>query len=83
MVNVNDTLARACHEALHAQQQLIAQVVREGQERGDITRHASADALSQLLIDTWQGVLMCMKTTRSHAPLNNFLTLYFDYFLKA
>ncbi|AFZ69319.1 TetR/AcrR family transcriptional regulator [Deinococcus peraridilitoris] len=82
MGGVSDTLAHACSEALQAQQQLVIQCLLDGQERGDITRDVDASALAASLLDAWQGALMRMKTSRNHAPLENFLTLYFDHFLK-
>lgn len=81
MGGVSDTLAAACTEALRAQQQLVVGCIREGQEQGDISRRLSAQALGELMLDSWQGVLTRMKTTRTRAPLDNFLTLYFDHFL--
>lgn len=82
MGGVSDTLATACTEALQAQQALVMQCIQEGQELGDLPREPDASSLAELLLDSWQGVLMRMKTTRSRAPLDNFLTLYFDHFLK-
>lgn len=81
MGSVSDTLAAACTEALRAQQQLVVGCIREGQELGDIASDLDASALGELLLNSWQGVLMRMKTTRSRAPLDNFLALYFGRFL--
>lgn len=79
---VNENLARACTQALDAQQQLIAECIAEGQERGEITRHASAEELSEVLLNAWQGVLLRMKATRERTPLDNFLKLFFAHFLR-
>jgi TetR/AcrR family transcriptional regulator, transcriptional repressor for nem operon len=60
-----ETLREAVDQAMAAWTGAVAATIREGQDRGEITKAHSADTLAALLIDTFEGAAMRAKVTRT------------------
>ena len=69
------------HEAFTAWEADLAQVVGEAMERGDIPRFAPPKRVARYLIHSWEGALLRMKSEKSSAALEEFLTATFEVLL--
>lgn len=71
---------RCCYQQWSA---LLAQVIREGQNAGEIERRHDADRLANVLVMLWEGAAIRMQIDRTVAPLDDFLAFVFDTLLGA
>lgn len=60
---------------------LLAQVIREGQADGSISRNHDADRLANVLVMMWEGAAIRMQIDGSVQPLDDFLGFVFDSML--
>lgn len=60
---------------------LLAQVIREGQSKGEIDVHHDPDRLANVLVMLWEGASIRMQVDRSIQPLDDFLAFVFDTLL--
>jgi TetR/AcrR family transcriptional repressor of nem operon len=84
MGEIGDT-SELCRQALKKTvdryRDLLQQGLELGQQQGTIRRDKSAQAMADLLTDTWQGALLRMKIEQSVAPLRRCCDdLLGDYF---
>jgi TetR/AcrR family transcriptional repressor of nem operon len=54
---------------------VLASVICEGQQAGDLAPDADPDRLARFLLDAWQGAVVRMKYTDSREPLDDFFAL--------
>ena len=68
-------------EAVNRYRDLIMQGLLKAQQQGTVRNDLTAESMADLLVDTWQGVLLRMKIEKSVMPLqsccNNLLGNYF------
>ncbi len=69
---------RCCYQQWSA---LLAQVIREGQNAGEIDRKHDADRLANVLVMLWEGAAIRMQIDRSIAALDDFQAFVFDTLL--
>lgn len=62
--------------------QLIEQVIREAQTRGDIAQPGDPAVLARFILNAWQGTLVRMKVVKGETPLKDFNTIVFEVLLK-
>jgi TetR/AcrR family transcriptional repressor of nem operon len=60
---------------------IMAQVIREGQAAGEISRKHDADRLANVLVMLWEGAAIRMQIDRNIAPLDDFQAFVFDTLL--
>jgi TetR/AcrR family transcriptional repressor of nem operon len=60
---------------------LLAQVIREGQSAGEISRKHDADRLANVLVMLWEGAAIRMQIDRNISPLDDFQSFVFDTLL--
>lgn len=60
----------------------LSALLREAQENTDLPAEIDVDILAENLIASFQGALLCAKVKKSLAPLDNFISLYFNTFLR-
>lgn len=79
------SLSEPVHAAVKCAYQLwsamLAQVIREGQEHGEIDRRHDADRLANLLIMLWEGAAIRMQIDRHVGALDDFQAFVFDTLL--
>ncbi|MEO0874797.1 MAG: TetR family transcriptional regulator C-terminal domain-containing protein [Bacteroidota bacterium] len=68
-----ESFANQIAHGLGQWQNLFAKTIAEGQEAGSINIEFSADQYAEFLINSWEGALVRMKTTRSNAPMELFI----------
>jgi TetR/AcrR family transcriptional repressor of nem operon len=59
----------------------MAQVIREGQAAGEISRKHDADRLANVLVMLWEGAAIRMQIDRNISPLDDFQSFVFDTLL--
>ncbi|MBL8750304.1 MAG: TetR family transcriptional regulator C-terminal domain-containing protein [Planctomycetes bacterium] len=69
---------RCCYQQWSA---LLAQVIREGQNAGEIDRKHDADRLANVLVMLWEGAAIRMQIDRSIDALDDFQAFVFDTLL--
>ena len=78
-------LSEPVHAAVKCAYQLwsamLAQVIREGQELGEIDRRHDADRLANVLIMLWEGAAIRMQIDRHIGALDDFQAFVFDTLL--
>jgi TetR/AcrR family transcriptional regulator, transcriptional repressor for nem operon len=52
---------------------LMAQCIQEGQTRGEISTRHDAEILADVVLNSWEGVLMRAQLSRDDRPIKNFL----------
>ena len=60
----------------------LSALLREAQEDKDLPAEIDVNILAENLVASFQGALLCAKIKKSLTPLNNFISLYFDTFLR-
>ena len=66
-----------------ARQEAIARCIAEGQERGEINKSFPAGELADHFDSGWNGAVMSAKTAKNIRPMDVFINLMFNHFLKA
>jgi TetR/AcrR family transcriptional repressor of nem operon len=61
----------------------LAEVIAQGQERGQILAEVDPESIAGFVLSGWQGALLQMKVKQSREPYEAFSTLVFDHMLKA
>ena len=61
----------------------FADVIRQAQVAGDVTRDIDADEAAAALLEAWHGAMLRMKVERSSAPLDRFRQLILPAVLRA
>lgn len=61
---------------------VLADVIREGQAAGEISRRHDAERLADILVMLWEGATIRMQIDRSLRPVEDFLTFVFDSLLR-
>jgi TetR/AcrR family transcriptional repressor of nem operon len=59
----------------------IAQVIREAQKAGDVSKDLSAETLANFLLNAWEGAVMRSKVEKDAAALDAFLSVTFNKIL--
>lgn len=59
----------------------IAQVIREAQQAGDVSKDMSAETLANFLLNAWEGAVMRSKVEKGPAALDAFLSVTFNKIL--
>lgn len=60
----------------------VSELLSEAQKDGALLAELDVDVLAENLIASFQGALLCAKIKKSVLPLNNFINLYFNTFLR-
>jgi TetR/AcrR family transcriptional repressor of nem operon len=60
----------------------LAQIIREAQTRGEVSRRHDPDHLASVLVMLWEGATIRMQIDRSLQPLDDFLAFVFDSLLR-
>jgi len=68
-------LRAALKDALASWTDLLAQVIEEGQARGEIKRGLEAVEMARFLINSWEGTVLRMKLTGDRRPLDDFMSI--------
>lgn len=61
--------------------QAIAQVIKEAQQAGDVSKDMSAETLANFLLNAWEGAVMRSKVEKGPAALDAFLSVTFNKIL--
>lgn len=78
---LSDPVHAAVKRAYQKWSALLAAVIREGQERGEIDRTHEAERLANVLVMMWEGATMRVQIDRSLQPVDDFLVFAFDSLL--
>ena len=62
-------------------QSVVASVLREAVERGDLPRSTKPESLAGFVLNSWEGVLLRSQADKSDAPLKDFLHYIFEQLL--
>jgi TetR/AcrR family transcriptional repressor of nem operon len=71
-------LREAIAKSLKGWTDLVAAVIREGQQDGSIVANADADELSRFIVNAWEGAVVRMKIVNSRQPLDDFFSIVFS-----
>ncbi|MCE9594006.1 MAG: TetR/AcrR family transcriptional regulator [Planctomycetes bacterium] len=80
---LSDPVHAAVKRAYQKWSALLAAVIREGQQRGEIDRTHEAERLANVLVMMWEGATMRVQIDRSLQPVDDFLVFAFDSLLKS
>jgi TetR/AcrR family transcriptional repressor of nem operon len=83
MSDQSETLRKELSAIMTKRIALFAECVKEGQELGEITPACSAEKLAEYFMGGWSGAFMYAKTVKNIEPLNTFIDLTFNHFLRA
>ena len=61
----------------------VSELLSEAQKDNALLAELDVNVLAENLIASFQGALLCAKIKKSVLPLNNFINLYFNTFLRA
>lgn len=81
--NVSDRLRERAREAMNRMKERFRDCVEKAQDRGDLDGSIDAEEMAGFILDGWEGAMLRMKTERSSAPLQGFVSILFDYTLRA
>jgi TetR/AcrR family transcriptional repressor of nem operon len=62
-------------------QAIVATVLREAVEKGDLPKSTKPEALAGFVLNSWEGALLRSQADKSDAPLKDFLHFMFEEFL--
>lgn len=79
--NLSEPVHAAVKCAYQQWSALLAQVIREGQNTGEIDRRHDADRLANVLVMLWEGAVIRMQIDRTVTPLDDFQAFVFDTLL--
>ncbi len=82
MAGHHDSTQAILHDAFTGWQSIIAAVVREAIDRGELSPASDPDALAGFLLNSYEGALLRSKADRSAKPLDTFLHFTFNVLLK-
>ena len=70
-------------QGLKGWEKSLSVLLRQAHEDKTLLAELDVNVLAENLIASFQGALLCAKIKKSLAPLNNFIHLYFNIFLRA
>ncbi len=82
MSDQSETLRKELSIVMTKRLALFAQCIEEGQKEGEINQVCSANKLAELFVDGWNGAVMHAKTVKNIQPMETFIDLMFNHFLK-
>lgn len=83
MADQSEVLRKELSRVMSKWRSMFAACIEEGQKSGEITAKFTADELAELMASGWGGAVMRAKTVKTIEPLDVFLKLMFEDFLKA
>ena len=73
----NETMRLRLEVNFNAWTDLFADTIREGQEKGEITRDHDAETLANFVLNSWEGAILRMKAEKSIRPLETARAMLF------
>jgi TetR/AcrR family transcriptional regulator, transcriptional repressor for nem operon len=83
MSDQSDLLRSELTNVMAKWRNIFSSCIGEGQQRGEIVQAVSADELSEFFCIGWGGAVFRAKTLKSLEPMETFIDLMFNRFLKA
>ena len=74
-------IAKAVTDALENWSAVVAQVLAQAQESGELSKEADVDALARYLVDGYEGAAARAKLIGDRAPMDEFIRTTFDFLL--
>lgn len=74
MSDNNEGIRLKVRQVLKIKTRLISEVLAEAQENGQLSSKVDPEMLAEFIFNAWEGALMRMKASKSHAPLEAFLS---------
>jgi TetR/AcrR family transcriptional repressor of nem operon len=74
-------IAKAVTDALETWSAVVAQVLAQAQESGELSKEADVDALARYLVDGYEGAAARAKLIGDRAPMDEFIRTTFDFLL--
>jgi TetR/AcrR family transcriptional regulator, transcriptional repressor for nem operon len=74
-------IAKAVADALESWSAVVAQVLAQAQESGELSKEADVDALARYLVDGYEGAAARAKLIGDRAPMDEFIRTTFDFLL--
>ena len=78
----SDSIQALLHLSFDHWQAIVAGVLREAMERGDLAKTSKPDNLAAFLLNSYEGALLRSKADRSNKPLELFMSFAFNVLLK-
>lgn len=75
MSDSSDAIRALLHHKLKQLTALLADVIREAEEQGAITRPLDPTQTAEFLFNAWEGAIMRSKTSKCREPLDAFLSM--------
>ncbi|WP_420385890.1 TetR family transcriptional regulator C-terminal domain-containing protein [Roseivirga sp.] len=66
----NTSFATLIDESFNRWQKLFSTAIEEGQKSGNIKRSMSPDQYASFILNSWEGALVRMKSTKNNEPLD-------------
>jgi len=82
LADQSDSTQAILHESFSTWQAILAEILREALERGDLPRSTKPEELAGFLLNSYEGALLRSKADRSVKPLETFLHYSFDVLLQ-
>jgi TetR/AcrR family transcriptional regulator, transcriptional repressor for nem operon len=82
MADHSDAIQSLLHESFSDWQTVVAGVLQEAIDRGDLAKANKPQELASFLVNSYEGALLRSKADRSGKPLENFLHFAFNVLLK-
>jgi len=83
MSDQSETLRKQLSAVITRRLDLLTRCIQEGQKLGEITDVVSADKLAELITCALNGAVMQAKTLKKIEPMETFIDVMFNHFLKA
>jgi TetR/AcrR family transcriptional repressor of nem operon len=83
MSDQSETLRKELSTVISKRTALFARCIEEGQKNGEITKACSASKLAEFFNNGWGGSVAHAKTVKNVEPMETFIELVFNCFLKA
>jgi TetR/AcrR family transcriptional repressor of nem operon len=61
---------------------MIAAVVQEAQDNGELSAKGDADRIARFLVNSWEGAIVRARIVRTSVPFDDFFAMTFDSALK-
>jgi len=81
--DTSDVCQQSLQIAVNRYRNLVQQAIEKAQEQGTVRQDKSAREIADLLVNSWQGVLLRMKIEKSATPLRQFCDTLLGDFIKA
>jgi TetR/AcrR family transcriptional repressor of nem operon len=83
MADQSEVLRKELSLVMNKWRDMFAACIEEGQAAGEITKKHSAQELAEVVSAGWSGSVMRAKTLKSTEPLDTFVNVIIDDFLRA